>query len=61
MSKVSLKQIILNSIEKLPQDASLEEIILNIYTVHNGGTEKKQRESDIPADLWELCREIGIN
>lgn len=60
MHKASLKQVILKSIEKLPQDASLEDIILNIYLVHNEG-KSDQQNIGTHDDIQGLLKDIREN
>lgn len=54
----TLKQKIVNSLEKLPQDASLDEIMEHIYFIHKVETGLEQSRRDEIIDHEEVLKRI---
>ena len=58
MAETTLKQKVLESIEKLPQDASLDDIIGRIYVIHKIEVGLKQSRQNDVVDHEEVLRRI---
>lgn len=58
MAETTLKQKVLESIEKLPQDASLDDIIERIYFIHKIEVGLKQSRQNEVVDHDEVLRRI---
>jgi hypothetical protein len=61
MHKETFKQKVLKSIGNLPQDASLEDVILKIYIIHNDENQLSQGENDNYGEYEDLIRNFAIN
>lgn len=58
MADTTLKQKVLKSIEKLPKDASLDDIMERIYFIHKVEVGLKQSEQGNVVSHEELLKEI---
>ncbi|TVQ10949.1 MAG: hypothetical protein EA364_11435 [Balneolaceae bacterium] len=58
MAETTLKQKVLDSIEKLPQDASLDDIIERIYFIHKIEVGLKQSLQNDVVDHEEVLKRI---
>lgn len=58
MPEATLKQKVLDSIEKLPQDASLDDIIERIYFIHKIEIDLKQSQQGDVVDHEEVLKRI---
>ena len=58
MSDTSLKQKVIESIEKLPQDASLDDIIERIYFIHKIEVGLKQSSQEDVVSHEEVLKKI---
>lgn len=58
MSETTLKQKVLDSIEKLPQDASLDDIIERIYFIHKIDVGLQQSQQGDVVDHEDVLKRI---
>jgi len=58
MPDTTLKQKVIDSIEKLPQDASLDDIMERIYFIHKIKVELKQSEQGDVISHDEVLKKI---
>lgn len=58
MAETTLKQKVLDSIEKLPQDASLDDIIERIYFIHKIEVGLQQSHQGDVVDHEEVLKRI---
>lgn len=58
MAEATLKQKVLDSIEKLPQNASLDDIIERIYFIHKIEVGLKQSRQDDVLEHEEVLRKM---
>lgn len=58
MAEITLKQKVMESIDKLPPDASMDEIIERIYFIHKVETGLKQSEEGDLVDHEEVRKKI---